>query len=117
MSNKAYKPISLSDQVDLLFPEVQRILLEDMEKRVVLSCGNRQLEHVIVKVRKNRAAAPPLWIQMGDIGHRHVIFKCQSGKPGMITIQGSRTKTARPELVRIRINLSRASKKFLLIPK
>src|SRR5215831_20574919 len=86
VNNKADEAIFLSNQIDLLFPKIQGMLMENMEQGIVLGCSNRQLEYVIDKIGQDRAASPPLWIQVGDIRHRHVIFKCQGPKPFMITV-------------------------------
>src|SRR5215469_17680874 len=93
------------------------MLIENVEKRVILSGSKRQLEYPISKIRKNCAAASPLWIQVGDVGNRHVIFESQGSEPVRVAIQGARTKTACPELFGVSINLLGPSTKLALIAK
>src|SRR5215469_5894057 len=115
MSNKANQAVFPLNQINLLFPEIERMLIENMEKRVILSGSKRQLEYLINEIRENCAAASPLWIQVGDIGNRHVIFESESSEPVRIAIQGTSTKPARPELFAVIINLLGPPTKLALV--
>src|SRR2546426_8938399 len=89
----------LANEGDLPLPEINRIIIQDMKERVILSCGEGQLQNFVDKEGHYGAAAAPLGIQMRDIGNRHVVGKIQRVEPLWIAVERTGAETDRSEFL------------------
>src|ERR1700733_6490593 len=68
VSNEAHQPVSFTDELKLRFPEIDRVIIQYLEDRVVLARSERDLQNFADKVRENSAASPSLRFEMCNIG-------------------------------------------------
>src|ERR1700737_798835 len=113
MGNKAHQPVSLTQERQLLLPKIYRIVVENMEERIILGGGERQLDYFTDKVRHHRAASASHGFKMSDIGDRHIIRKFEDVVPILIPIHGPRAKTLAIVFAHVFINFSSAPDKFV----
>src|SRR5437667_5740022 len=63
MDQKTHQAMSLRDESNLSLPEIYRVLVEDVEERVILRRGQRQLQNSADEERHHGAAAASLGVQ------------------------------------------------------
>src|ERR1700733_16022165 len=83
-----------------------------MNQGVVLRGRQRQLKDITYEVRHYRAAATSLRLQVGHIGHRHVVGKLKRIIPSEIAIHRASTEAARIVLMNVAVNRCRSPKKL-----
>src|SRR4051794_28032385 len=88
-----------------------------MKKRVILSYGNRELNHIPDKVRHDRATPTSLRIQVCGVRNRRIIRKIQDLKPFRSSVQDGRPESLGPIFVTILINETSAPQKLASIIK
>src|ERR1035441_4003044 len=93
MNDEARQAILLHNKLDLVFPKVNRTLIQNMEQHVVLRGGDREFQDVVDKIRHHGAAATMLGIKVRHIGHRHVEGKIKSVVPLRFSVKHRRTKS------------------------
>ena len=81
MDDHADQTVPLHYEIDLPFPQIDRTLVEDIEKRVVLGGGDGKFQYLADEMRHDRAAPTPLRIKVPNIGDRHIVRKIQRVKP------------------------------------
>ena len=113
MGDETHEPVSLVNHFDLLFPKINRIIVQYLEERIILDRSQRNLQYFADEVWEDRTAAAALRFQMGDIWHGHVIGKVIRIIPIEIAIHDSGTKATRVEFLDVFIN-SRGSLQKLL---
>src|ERR1035441_775986 len=86
-----------------------------MKKGVILCSGHRKLEDPADKIRHNCATATSLWIEMADIGKRHVITRLNGFQPLRIPVQYRGSKSFGPVLTQMLVDAASATKEFLPI--
>src|ERR1035437_8174369 len=97
---ETHESVSFSNQVELFLPEVYRIIVQYLEKRIIFARGQRNLENLANKVWEDRTATSTLWLQLCNIRHRHVVEEFVCAIPIEIAVHNSRPKASRVELDR-----------------
>ena len=69
MRNETDQAVSRPNQIDLLLPQADRVIPQDVKERIVLNRCQRQLKNVADEVRHHCATAAPLRFEVCDIGH------------------------------------------------
>src|SRR5438105_8650326 len=105
----------LGNQVDLLFPQLRGILIEDVEQGIVLRRGDRQLQGLTDEKWHHRATATSLWVQMTNAWHRHVISKVQGLIPILISVENGGTKAGGSVISAVSIDSFGAAEKEFAI--
>src|SRR5215472_3698551 len=101
MHDKANETVLLFDDLDLLFPQVGGVTVQDVEQPIVLRRGDRELNQVADEVRHHCATPASLRIKMRGVWHRHVVGGLQSVIPLLVAIHDCRTKSARSVVFQI----------------
>ena len=104
MDDETGETMVLGNEGDLPLPEIDRIVVQDMEERVVLRRGQRQLEDTADEERQDGTAAAPLGIEMGHRGKGHIVREVQRPKPLWIPVQGTRAEPPRRELLSVGVD-------------
>src|SRR5437867_3644553 len=117
MDVKTDQTMFLGDESDLSFPQFDRIIVQNMEERVVLCRCQRKFEDLADEIRHNSAAAAPLRVQVRDIGDGHVIGEVQCVVPVQVSIEHSGPKATRPEVLPILTNSSGTAQELPPVPK
>ena len=73
MNNYLHEAVFFPDEGNLLLPNLDRVVLQNVKKRVILHHSHWKFQHLSVEERKNGATASSLGIQMRHVGNRHVI--------------------------------------------
>jgi hypothetical protein len=89
MDDEVRRAVIFENQLNLLFPEVRRVLLQNVEQRVVLRYGHRNLEDSADEERFRGAAAARLRIEVSDIRYGHVIRKIECAVPVEIPVENT----------------------------
>src|SRR5271170_4283705 len=113
MGDETHESTPLPNHFDLLFPKINRIIVQYLEERIILERSERNLQYFADEVREDRTAPAALRFQMGDIWHGHVIGKVVRIIPIEIAVHDSCTKAARVEFLDVLVN-SRGSLQKLL---
>src|SRR5437016_1926809 len=113
MRDETHKSVFLPNQVELFLPEVNRIVVQYLEERIILSSGKGQFEDLSDKKRHHCAAAAALRLQMGNIWHGHVVGKLVCVVPIEIAVHDSRTEAARAEFLDALINFLGSLEEYL----
>src|SRR5258708_13322465 len=92
VGNKTHHSVSSPDESQLFLPKVQRIVIQNMKERIILSGSERKLEDFANEIRHNRATATAQWFQMGDVWNRHVVRKVQRIIPVFISLHSPAPK-------------------------
>src|SRR6266478_4765952 len=104
MNDEAGHSMLLHDLGNLALPMVDRILIEDIEKRIILCCSDRQLQDLADEIGHHGTAATALWIEMCCVGHGHVVGKLKRAVPGKIAIKRTGAKSLRAKRSTIMVN-------------
>src|SRR6266478_2059913 len=64
MDDEVHQSVLFHDQIDLLLPQIYRIVIQDVEQRIVLGCGDRHLQNLAVEVRHDGTTSTALRVQM-----------------------------------------------------
>src|SRR3989441_859002 len=115
MNEKAHQAMLLGDESDLSPPELNRVVVQDVEERVVLHCRQRQLQNLTDEEGEDGAAPSTLWIEVCDIGNRHVIRKLQRIEPLWIAVQPARSEADRIKFLCVAVDRLGATQKHRLI--
>src|SRR5258707_861870 len=86
VGNKTHQSVSSPDESQLFLPKLQRIVIQNMKERIILSGSERKLEDFANEIRHNRATATAQRFQMGDVWNRHVVRKVKGIIPVFISI-------------------------------
>src|SRR5437016_3656298 len=106
MRDKTHESVSLPNQVELFLPKVDRVVVQYLEERIILSSGQGQFEDLSDKKWHNCAAATALRLEMGNVWHGHVVGKLVCVVPIEVAVHDSCTEAARAELFDVLINSS-----------
>src|SRR5271154_4883482 len=104
MRNETDKSVSFPDQGNLLLPEINRIVIQYLEQRIVLASGQRNLQYLADKVRKDCTAAAALRFQVRYVWHGHVVGKLVGVVPIEIAIHDSRAEALRAEFLDVLVD-------------
>ena len=100
------------DAAHLALPKINGIVLEDVEERIILSRGDRQLQNLADEEGHYGTATAALGFQVSYVGNGHVICEIQSSIPVLISIQNSGTEAARSVFFSITIDSFCSEKKL-----
>jgi hypothetical protein len=117
VNQKLDEAVLLTNEGNLPFPQIERVLTQKIEKGVVLRGGQRQLEKTTIDIRKHRAASAALWLEVRDIGNRHVVLKLELSTPLLIPIHHPRAKSLCRELPTISVDGADTVPEFSLTSK
>src|SRR5690349_19133671 len=106
MHDKANQPVLLENQIDLLLPQIHRILAQDVEESVVLRSDNRNFQDFADEVWFRRTAATTLRIQMADIGDGHIVGTIEKFVPIEIAVKNARAVPCRTEFAAVVVDAS-----------
>src|SRR5215472_17908905 len=87
MDNDVDQSMALQDELDLLFPEIERVIVQDVKQRVVLRDRNRQLHKFLDEIWHHRTASASLRIEMPDVRYGRIVRKVECVVPFLITIE------------------------------
>src|ERR1700722_7737058 len=107
MGNKTDQSMSFLKQSDLGLPKVDRIVIQDLEERVVLAGSQRNFENLSHEIGENRTAAATLRLQMRDIRHGHIVGKVIGIVPIKVAIHHAGAESAGAVLLGVVIDLLR----------
>src|SRR5690242_17568088 len=110
---KSCQTMFCHDAARLALPQVNRIVLQDVEERIILSRCDGQLQDIADKKRHYGTATASLAFQMAYIRNGRVIFEVQSSIPVRVAIKDGRTKATRSILSSITIDLFRSAQELL----
>ena len=97
-------------------PESDRIVVQDMENRVILARRKREFQNPADEERKNGATAAAFRFQMGNIRQRHVVREVVRVIPIEPAIHGARTKTTCSISLLILVDYFRATEELFTRP-
>src|SRR5277367_2956588 len=117
MNDNTDQAMLFHDHVDLLLPQIDGIVIENVEQGVILSGGDRQLQNLTHEERHDGAAPSALRVQMRDIGHRHVVRELQGVKPLLPSIQNRSSKSGSAKSPLISVDFECAPLKLVLVAK
>src|SRR5579871_6166792 len=93
MNDKGREAMARGDGVHFRFPQVERILAEDVEQRIILRGGERELEQPAQKIRHHRTASAPLRLEMGAARKGHVVGEFKCVRPLRVAVHAAGAKT------------------------
>src|SRR5437667_6946394 len=117
MHDEAGQAVMFGDRLELALPEVDRVVVQDVEQGVVLGGRERELEDPAQEKGHQAAAAAPLRLQVPDARHRHVVGEVESVVPGLVAIEPARAEPERAEFSSVFINTLCPTEKGLTIRK
>src|SRR5271165_1686068 len=117
MYDNADQSTTLQDELALLFPQINGVCIEDIKEGIILCDCDRNFQDIVDKVGKERATSPSLWVEMPDVGNRHVIGKIKSIVPMKIPVQNPRAETRCLIVLCVLVDLSRAQQKLFALSK
>src|SRR2546422_11005728 len=94
----------LHDLRNLGFPKMDRVLIEDIKKGIILGCSDGQLQDLADEIGHHGTAATALWIQVRCVGHGHIVGKFKRAVPGEIPVKRARAKSLRTKRAAIMVN-------------
>src|SRR5258708_2496033 len=104
MHDEAGQAVLVGDHVELTFPEVDRVVMQDVEQGIVLDGRDRELEDPPDEERHYATAATTLRIQVRDARHRHIVGEVKRVVPGLVAIESSRAKPECAEFLAVLID-------------
>src|SRR6266851_3071275 len=78
----------------LRFPDLSRVVIDYMEKRIVLNHRDGQLNDAIHEIRQNGTTPAVLRVEAGGVWDRHVVLEFKCLQPLLIPIKSSCSKTS-----------------------
>src|SRR2546427_5745768 len=69
MDNEARKAVLFCNHAELLFPQINRVVVQDMKQGVILDCRERELQDPPDKERHQTTAAAALRLQVRSEEH------------------------------------------------
>jgi len=75
MNDRADEAVFLGNRVDLLLPQIDRVVVQDVEQGIILDRRERELENLPNEERHQAATAPSLRIRMRYAGHGQIVRK------------------------------------------
>src|SRR5580698_7367287 len=112
MDDESCHPMLSKNFFRLRLPQIDGAFIQQMEQSVILSGCDRNLQCIPDEVGHHGAATTNLGIEMGDVGHRHVVRKSEIGVPVRISIQHRRAKACTAKLIGVASNTGGPAKKF-----
>src|SRR5262249_31270413 len=91
---------------DLLLPQIDRTLSENVEQAVILDGSQGQLENLTNEIRHYRTAPSPLRLQVRDCRNRHVVLKFKYIEPVLVAVHRTGPKATNTVLLRICVDLN-----------
>src|SRR6267378_4841482 len=104
MSQKADQPISSPNETQLLFPQINRVVLQYVKERIVLSSCEREFQDLPDEIGHYGATTAPQRLQMSNIRNRHVIRKLEQLVPFLLPIHRPGTKPVCAEPAKIAVD-------------
>ena len=115
VNNKAHESLSYSDEIKLLRPQIDRIVIQDVKERIVLHCHDRKLDDFANEIGHDRAAATAHWFQMRDVGNGHVVGKFENVIPILSAIHRAGAKTSGAVPVHVAVDFCCSACKFVAL--
>src|SRR5208282_5252269 len=116
MDDEAHKPMFFHNELDLPFPEVDRVFLENVEQRVILGYSHRQFQNVPNEIWHNGTTPTSLRIQVRHIWNRHIVSEVERVVPYLLAIEYPCAEANSAVFLSIGIDLGRTLAKLLLGP-
>src|ERR1700678_244228 len=104
MRDKTHQAVSLAQQGELLLPKVNRIVVQDLKERIILTGRQRYLQYFADEIGENGATTSTLRLKMSHVGHGHVVGHFISVVPIQVAIHHSRAETVGGEFFYVTIN-------------
>src|ERR1700735_2118290 len=117
MNDEAPQAILPHNNLDLVFPKVDRTLIQNMEQHVVLRGGDGEFQDFVDKIRHHGATATPLGVKVRHVGHRHIEGKIKSLVPQWVSVKHCGTKSLCLVIGDVAIDECSPSLKFFPIVK
>ena len=89
MNDEAHQSVLVKDGAGLPLPDVDGVVVQDVEEGVILDGRDRDLEDVADEIGHDGAAAAVLGIEMGDVGHGHVEGAVEGVVPDLFAVKDS----------------------------
>src|SRR5947207_637742 len=96
MDVKACHAMILCNDGDLLLPQGGRVVVQEVEQRIILDRRERKLQDPPDKEGHEAATTAALRVQMRGARHGHVVGKLQGVIPILVSIEPARTKAECP---------------------
>ena len=93
VDDKTRQAMFLGDQGDLPFPEINRVVVQNVEEQIVLRGGQRQLENLADEKGEDGAAVASLRLQVSEIGDRHVVGEVQRLEPLWLAVHPAKPRS------------------------
>src|SRR5271156_961974 len=104
MSYETYESISFPNEIQLHLPQVERMIIHDIEQRIILGGGERQFQNFPDKKRHHRTATAALRLQMSHGRYGHIVGKLVRIVPLEIAVHDSCTEPSSAKLFDVFIN-------------
>ena len=116
MNDKTHTPMPFHNDLDLLFPDGDGVIAQNIVKGVILHRCDRDFEDPILKeIWHHRATTAALGIEMRHIGNGHIKRKLQRIEPDLLTVQHGSTEAFCTELLSIFINPGGPAQKLFIV--
>src|SRR5690242_14548694 len=109
MHNKTCETVLLQNKIQLLVPQIDRAVVQKIEKCVILHGGDRKLQRISDKEGHNGAAPTALRIEVRNVWNGHINRKVKFAEPARPTIQHGGAKGVSAVTARISVNFPRAA--------
>src|SRR5579863_2351291 len=105
MNDDVDQTMIFEDELNLLFPKLGRIVIQDVKQGIVLGDCDWQLDKLADKIRHHGATTATLRIKMRNVRNGSVIGKIEGVVPLLIAIENRRSKPFCPKMVLVGIYL------------
>src|SRR5215469_6857670 len=86
VGKKAHQSVSFSDESQLLLPKLNRIVIQDVKKRIILCSRERKFDDFSYEIRHNRTTTAAHWFQVRDVRNGHIVGKLEEIIPVLLSI-------------------------------
>ncbi len=95
----------------------RRIIIQDVEQRVVLDGRQRQLQDIADEIRHHRAASAALRLEMRGVRNRHVVRKLKGVEPRLLAVHRARAEAIAAEFARVVVDALGLAQERVLVGK
>src|SRR5208283_5157995 len=115
MNDEGDQPVMFPDEGNLLFPQFDRVVIENLKERVVLRARHRKLNDLSNEIRHDGAATASLRVEMGHVGNRHIIGELESVIPVRVAVEDAGSKALGAILPGIVVDALRSAQKLRML--
>src|SRR5262245_55924674 len=115
MDQQTGQTVSFHNGVELVSPNINRVVVQDVEQRVVLGRREGKLQHTSDEKRHQAATPAPLRLETPGAGHRHVVGELEGVIPCEVSIEAARAEAAGAVDPSVLVDLPRSQAEIVMV--